>query len=288
MELNELNAFVAVADSGSFSQAAEHLYLTQPAVSKRIAALEQKLGIRLFDRLGRKTSLTEAGLHLLPRARGMLDEMNDIQRSLSNLSGTVKGTLSMGTSHHIGLHRLPPVLRAFSENYPQVRLDIRFLDSETACAAVERGDLELAIVTLPPDPSPELEAKEIWPDALEFVVSANHALAAQKSVSLNKLAQYPAVLPGSGTFTRTILEQILAPLDAEIEIAISTNYLETLKMLVSTGLGWSLLPRTMLAESSLHMLKIKGVRPARRLGTVTHRSRTLSNAAQAMLASCRS
>jgi DNA-binding transcriptional LysR family regulator len=288
MELNELNAFVSVAETGSFSLAAERLYLTQPAVSKRIAALEEKLGTRLFDRLGRKTNLTEAGLHLLPRARGMLDEMNDIQRSLSNLSGMVKGTLSMGTSHHIGLHRLPPVLRAFSEHYPEVRLDIRFLDSETACAAVERGDLELAIVTLPPDPSPELETNEIWPDPLEFVVSANHPLAAHKRITLKKLAEHPAVLPGRGTFTRNILEQILAPLRMEIEIAISTNYLETLKMLVSTGLGWSLLPRTMIKESALHILAVQGVRPARRLGTVIHRSRTLSNAAQAMLESCRS
>ncbi len=286
MELNELNAFVAVAESGSFSQAAERLYLTQPAVSKRIAALEQKLGARLFDRIGRRIGLTEAGLHLLPRARGMLDEMNDIQRSLSNLSGMVKGTLSMGTSHHIGLHRLPPVLSRFSKQYPEVRLDLHFLDSEDACSAVEHGDLELAIVTLPPDPSPNLDITEIWPDPLEFVVNEDHPLASSKEITLQELAGYPAVLPGSGTFTRNILEQALAPLGIEIEIAISTNYLETLKMLVSTGLGWSLIPRTMIRDTQLHILNVKEIQIERSLGTVTHRGRTLSNSAAAMMELC--
>lgn len=287
MELNELNAFVAVAETGSFSQAAERLYLTQPAISKRIAALEEKLDTRLFDRIGRKIGLTEAGLHLLPRAKGMLDEMADIQRSLSNLSGMVKGTLSMGTSHHIGLHRLPPVLSRFSKQYPEVRLDLHFLDSEDACSAVEHGDLELAIVTLPPDPSPNLDTTEIWPDPLEFVVNEDHPLAAYKEVTLRELAGYPAVLPGSGTFTRDILEQALAPLGIEIEIAISTNYLETLKMLVSTGLGWSLIPKTMIQNTSLCILGVEKIRIARSLGTVTHRGRSLSNAATAMLAQCR-
>jgi DNA-binding transcriptional LysR family regulator len=287
MELNELNAFVAVAESGSFSLAAERLYLTQPAVSKRIAALERKLGVRLFDRIGRKVGLTEGGVQLLPRARRMLDEMADIQRSLSNLSGTVRGTLSMGTSHHIGLHRLPPVLSRFSKEYPEVRLDIRFLDSETGCSAVERGELELAIVTLPTDPSPNLELTEIWPDPLEFLVRKEHPLGAKPAVTLEELATFPAVLPGGGTYTRMILEQALAPRGLDIEIAISTNYLETLKMLVGTGLGWSLLPRTMIDNDTLVVLDVEGIQLCRSLGAVVHRNRTVSNAVQAMLKSCR-
>ncbi len=287
MELNELNAFVEVAETGSFSLAAERLYLTQPAVSKRIAALEQKLDTRLFDRIGRKIGLTEAGTQLLPRAKRLLNEMADIQRSLSNLSGKVGGTLSMGTSHHIGLHRLPPVLNNFSKQYPEVRLDIRFLDSETGCSAVERGELELAIVTLPTAPSPNLEISEIWPDPLEFLVHKGHPLAANPAVTLKELTAFPAVLPGGGTYTRMILEQALAPRHLDIEIAISTNYLETLKMLVSIGLGWSLLPRTMIDNDTLAVLEVDGIRLRRSLGAVVHRNRSISNAAQAMLESCR-
>jgi len=141
MEFAALKAFVAVAETGSFSVAAEHLFLTQPAVSKRIAALESELDTRLFDRIGRTVTLTEAGVALLPRAQNMLVELKDSIRAVSSLSDEVRGTLRFATSHHIGLHRLPPTLKRYTQAYPQVRLDIRFMDSEAACVAVEHLSL---------------------------------------------------------------------------------------------------------------------------------------------------
>jgi len=135
-----LSAFLAVADSGSFSRAAEQLHITQPAVSKRIALLEQQLDARLFDRIGRHVTLTEAGRALKPRAELVLQTLTDTRRALGKLSGQVRGRLSMATSHHIGLHRLPPVLRRFTKAYPGVALDIDFLDSEVAYDQV-RGRL---------------------------------------------------------------------------------------------------------------------------------------------------
>ena len=286
MEIHELSAFLAVAETGSFSQAAEHLFLTQPAVSKRIAALESRLGVRLFDRIGHRINLTEAGRQLRPRARDLLDEISDIHRSLSNLSGEVGGTLSMGTSHHIGLHRLPPILRRFNRDYPQVRLDIRFLDSEAGCDAVESGELELAVVTLPTTPSPKLQLRKIWPDPLVFMVARDHPLAKEPHLTPERLTAYPALLPGSGTYTRNILEQALTPLGLKIEAAISTNYLETLRTMVTAGLGWSLLPHTMLDDREIRALEIPNLKLARTLGLVTHGGRSLSNAARAMIAIC--
>ncbi|MCP3871497.1 MAG: LysR family transcriptional regulator [Gammaproteobacteria bacterium] len=286
MEITELKAFVTVAKSGSFSLAAETLYLTQPAVSKRVASLEEKLGARLFDRLGRRVSLTEAGRELLPRAQHILLEISDISRSISSLGDEIGGTLTMGTSHHIGLHRLPSVLRAFSYSHPQVRLDIRFMDSESACAAVERGDLELAIVTLPPGPSNSLKLEEVWHDPLHFVAAEDHPLAAMPTVRLPDLAAYPAVLAARGTYTREILETALAPLHIQLQIGMATNYLETLKMMTTIGLGWSLLPQTMVRDGQLKSLKLQTPRLARSLGIVSHPNRTLSNAARTMRETC--
>jgi DNA-binding transcriptional LysR family regulator len=286
VKIDELSAFIAVAESGSFSTAASELYLTQPAVSKRVAALESSLGVQLFDRIGKSISLTEAGRQLLPRAHHMLDEMADIQRALSNLSGSVSGILSIGTSHHIGLHRLPPVLQSFNQRYPEVTLDIRFLGSEKVCSEVEHGGLELGIVTLPTAPSPNLKLVELWHDPLEFVIARGHPLSQIKNPSLQQLLSFPAVLPGAETFTRNILEQTLGDLSPQLQVAISTNYLETLKMLVATGLGWGLLPRTMLGIPEITILNISNLHPSRILGIVTHRQRTLSNAAQAMIESC--
>jgi len=286
MDINTLNAFLAVAEERSFSLAAERLHLTQPAVSKRVKALEEELGTPLFDRVGRQVNLTEAGRRLAPRARDLLQEIHDLRRSLSNLSGEVTGVLSMGTSHHIGLHRLPPILRGFARQYPQVQLDIRFLGSEAACSAVEHGELELGIVTLPIEPSPRLTLTPLWTDPLFLTVSADHPLTRLDQPTLSDLTDHPAVLPEQGTVTRDILEQAVAPLGIALRVAISTNYLETLKMLVTTGIGWSLLPGTMVHGEGLRVLELPELRLSRTLGAVTHRNRTLSNAARAMLERC--
>ena len=140
MDFSALEAFVTVAEQGSFSRAAEALHLTQPAISKRVAALESELDARLFDRIGRKVNLTEAGDALLSNARRILQELEESRRVIANLSTEVRGRLSLATSHHAGLHRLPPVLRIYTKQYPQVELDLHFMDSESACSAVEHGD----------------------------------------------------------------------------------------------------------------------------------------------------
>ncbi len=281
MDIASLKAFVAVADAGSFSLAAERLFLTQPAVSKRIAALESELDERLFDRIGRTVSLTEAGRALQPRARNILVEVDDSVRAISNLSGEIHGTLRFATSHHIGLHRLPPALKAFTSQYPEVRLDIRFMDSEAACTAVEHGELELAIVTLPPEPSPNLSLDPVWNDPLGIVVSREHPLAGKRRISLSALLAHPAILPATGTYTRQIAEQAFNDAGATLDVALSTNYLETIHMLVSVGMGWSLLPLTML-DGQVQHLKVQALKLQRTLGVVAHRERTLSNAAHAL------
>ncbi|MBK7542151.1 MAG: LysR family transcriptional regulator [Candidatus Competibacteraceae bacterium] len=282
MDIASLHAFVTIADHGSFSSAANRLHVTQPAVSKRIATLEEELNVRLFDRLGRTVRLTEAGTLLLPRARRILAEVDDSRRALRNLSGLVTGTLTLATSHHIGLHRLPPVLRIFTARYPRVRLDMRFMDSEVACAVMLRGETELAIITLPPDVEAPLETLPLWPDPLVIVASRTHPLARSPVTDLKQLAEHPAILPSEATFTRRIFEQELARLDASISIAFATNYLETIKMMVAVGLGWSVLPRTML-DGDLVEIPIAGLSLERMLGVVRHTGHTLSNAAKALL-----
>jgi len=281
MDIAALKAFVTVAETGSFSLAADRLFLTQPAVSKRVAVLERELDARLFDRIGRTVSLTEAGNALLPRARNILLELADSVRAISNLSGEVHGTLRFGTSHHIGLHRLPPALKQFTQLYPRVRMDIRFMDSEAACEAVEHGELELGVVTLPPHPSPSLTTRPVWSDPLAVVVANDHPLAHKRRIKLDDLAQHPAILPAPNTYTRQIAEQAFERLSLDLDVALSTNYLETIKMLVSVGIGWSLLPMTML-DTQIKKLPVQELKLKRSLGIVYHRERTLSNAAIAL------
>ena len=198
MDTQSLQAFIQVADHGSFSIAAENLHITQPAVSKRIATLENQLSCRLFDRIGRQTQLTEAGRELYPKALQILQDVKEAERSIKELRGTVAGTLSIGISHHIGLHRLPPVLQAFSKQYPKVHLAIDFMDSEEAHEQVMHGQIELGVVTLDPGHS-QVHHSAVWLDQLVAVVANDHPLASEHEVTPKMLSQYQAILPGSDT-----------------------------------------------------------------------------------------
>lgn len=283
MDVASLNAFVAVAETASFSLAGERLHLTQPAISKRVAGLEQQLGVRLFDRLGREIGLTEAGRALLPRAYQIIAVLDDTRRALANLDGTISGRLCLATSHHIGLHRLPPLLRLFTRTHPQVTLDIRFLDSEIAYEEVLHGRAELAVITLAPQTAPPVSATQVWDDPLDFVVAPEHPLAHTRDISLADVAAYPAVFPGGNTFTHHIAHRLFEREGLKPNISMSTNYMETIKMMVSIGIAWSVLPRTMLDDQVVR-LPLPGVQLSRQLGYIVHTERTLSNAATAFMA----
>lgn len=281
MDIDNLRAFVSITKTGSFSVASEKLYVTQPAISKRIATLEQELNTRLFDRIGRKIRLTEAGHIFLPHAQQVLQAVENARRSLSHLSDTVQGPLNIATSHHTGLHRLPKVLTHYTQTYPQVDLAIEFMDSEVACKAVAQGELELAVVTLPLNPIENINAQQIWHDPLVFVVRKGHALS-KKPVQLRELVRHPAILPDTSTYTRELIENLFSRHKLELNVHMSTNYLESIKMLVNVGLGWSVLPTSML-DKSLQVLKVPNVRINRQLGVVWHARHSLSSPAKAFL-----
>lgn len=282
METQSLHAFCAVADTGSFSEAAEKLHLTQPAVSKRIANLEQQLDCKLFDRIGRSVGLTEAGQTLLPRANKILREMEETRRLISDKSGEISGTLNMATSHHIGLHRLPPVLRQFSEQYPKVKLAIDFIDSEKATEKILHGQLELAVVTLAPQKHEKMVSQRVWSDPLICVVAKEHSLNTGKPLKLSDLSGHPAILPDLSTFTGQILKRQFDQFQLPLDVSMATNYLETIKMMVSIGLGWSVLPESLI-DSQLVALDVEKLDVSRELGCIYHQGRSLSKAAQAFI-----
>ncbi len=281
MDIASLQTFIAVAEQRSFSLAAERLFLTQPAVSKRIAALERELDASLFDRIGRQVHLTEAGNALLPRARRILEEVEDSRRAIANLEEVVSGRLTLGSSQHIGLHRLPRILRAYAARYPSVRLELAFMPSEEVCAAVEHGDLELGVITLPPEAPAPLEVTPLWPDPMVIMVAEEHPLSAAVPRHPRELAAWPALLPQPQTYTRELVDRVFQRAGVDLTAAQATDSLETLRVLAASGLGWSVLPETLLGPG-LTVLPLKGFPITRTLGLVRHRLRTPSNAARVM------
>ena len=283
MEIDNLKAFLAVAETGSFSQAADRMHLTQPAISKRVAQLERQFDALLFDRIGRTVRLTEAGDSLAYRANLILQQVEDTERAIRNLNGEVGGQLSLATSHHAGLWRLPRVLSRYIEKHPDVSLDLHFMDSEVAHERIIHGELEMAIITLAPSLHERLIAEPIWRDELVFVCSRAHDLAIRKNVTINELAEYAAILPDMTTFTGRIVQGMFKDHDLPLEVSMSTNYLETIKMLIGVGLGWSVLPKTMLGGDVVVLDISIEIDLARTLGVIHHVNRTLSNAGEAFI-----
>lgn len=277
-----LEAFVAVAETGSFSEAAEKVHITQPAVSKRIAQLESLLDCRLFDRISRAVYLTEAGKALLPRAQKILRELKETRQAIHDLSGEISGSLSIAISHHIGLHRLPPVLKAFASSNPKVSLAVEFMDSEIAYEGVLHGDYEIAVITLAPEPHPQIYSFCLWDDPLTPMAASDHPLATKAKVSIQHLSNFPAILPGLETYTGRLIKRVFDDSGYGLQASMATNYLETIKMLVSVGLGWSILPTIMLDEG-LSILPCDSLNFSRQLGYIHHKEKTLSNAATAFL-----
>ena len=162
MDAHLLQAFVTIIDQESFSEAAEQLHLTQPAISKRLSALENLTGNRLIDRSNRKIRLTDAGARLLPHARRIIDEVHNARLALSDRRDSVSGRLSVIASHHIGLHHLPAWLRRLNREFPEVSLELKFMDSESALDMMEKRTAELAFVTLSESMGPSFAVQTRW------------------------------------------------------------------------------------------------------------------------------
>ncbi|WP_019518631.1 LysR family transcriptional regulator [Faucicola boevrei] len=283
MNTTNLNTFLAVMQTGSISQAADKLFITQPAVSKRIKNLEDEFNVTLFDTVGRGIIPTQAAHDLMPHARRWLDDYDNLKINLKNRQQSVSGKLVIGTSHHIGLHHLPAVLKQFIQNYPTVQLEVHFVDSEQAHKAVLDGDLSMAFLTLPPVYDKRLNYHTLWSDPLHFVTGTLSSLAQKSNVTLELLANYPAILPAANTFTSQITLSEFAKHNLKPYATMSTNPLESIRMLVSVGLGWSVLPETLISSDLQIVSMNEPIEMQRYLGLVTNPNITVSASMSALL-----
>lgn len=282
MDPQALKAFVTIVDLGSFSEAAEVLHLSQPAISKRLAALEHQLGRPLVDRSQRSLHLTDTGARLLPHARRILDEVHNARLALSDQQGAVQGLLPIIASHHIGLHHLPAWLRRCHRDFPDVHLSLQFMDSESAYDQMRKRTAELAFVTLSESMDTGFEVHLRWPDPMVFVAAPDHPLAALGSPGLADLARFDALLPEAGTATYRTISRLFLEANLTLRPQMPTNYLETIKVMTSVGLGWSVLPRRML-DDTLTALPLN-LDVSRTLGAIGLKGRLLSPQARALLA----
>ncbi len=290
MDIDALNAFVTTIKEQSFSKAANKLNLTQPAITKRIQNLESQLGVKLLERLQRSILLTEAGEALLPHALNVLHEIDNATLAVKNIHYSISGQLRIVASHHIGLHRLPLILKNFSKRYPEVDLKLNFLDSESAAPLLKDNLADLAFITIPDNLNKEYHCHLEWDDPMSFICGMGHPLRHLSTIQPSELSKHNAILPSKSTLTYRVVEAIFKQNKLKLRASIPTNYLETMKMMASVDMGWSVLPNTMIDES-LYVLPLsdKFTRSEtkypvnRKLGAISYRKKNLSHAAIAFI-----
>ncbi|MFD9857940.1 LysR family transcriptional regulator [Streptomyces alboflavus] len=243
MELQQMRYVVAVAETNSFTRAAERCLVVQSALSHQIARLEKELGARLFERTSRRVRLTPAGAAFLPAARQCLDAAERAAAEVAAAVGEVRGRLAVGLIPTVAAVDVPGALRDFRRQYPQVRISLRVGASDDLIEQVREGALDVAFLGLPTTARPQgVAAHELARDRLVAVVAPDHPLAGQASVGLRRLATEVFVDLPAGTAGRLQSDQAFSAAGLSRDVAFEVTAADYMTRLVAPGLGIAMLP----------------------------------------------
>jgi DNA-binding transcriptional LysR family regulator len=290
LDSRQLRAFATLARTGSFTQTARELHLTQSAISHSMKALEGDVACRLLDRLGKRVVLTQAGEQLLHHAQKILGEMEAARTSLSHLGKWGRGRLRLMASTTACQHILPTVLREFKESFPEHAIHIEPGDARGAVKALLDHRLDLALA-LDPGREPQLEFLPLFTDELSFLVGAQHPWAKAGRAPREEIPRQNFVLYSKNSVTFRLVEDYFRREDMVLNAVIEVGSMEATKELVKLGLGVAVLApwiaRKELDDGSLVPLPL-GRRKLRRHWGIMHLAgRRLSLAEETFIGLCR-
>ncbi|MHB0937477.1 MAG: LysR family transcriptional regulator [Armatimonadota bacterium] len=274
MEITQLRSFLQVADAGTITRAAEQLYLTQPAVTQQIHALERELGAPLFDRLGRGMRLTAAGRILQDYARKSLAALDECRLVLREWQSGATGPLTVGAGVTTSIFYLPRWLRQFKESHPGIELIVRTGHSREIVSLLLDGAVDLGLITSPTD-HPQTALSPLFAEEIALVAPPDHPLAGA-AVSPGRLASVPLILFPRGTGFREYLDRFFASVGCPVSVKMETDSVEAIKSFVGAGLGASLLPLSAVQQEiddgTLARVTLAGIDPPRRETFAAYRS----------------
>lgn len=291
MELDHIEAFLAIARSGGFTRGSAALHLSQPAASRRIKLLEAELGAPLFDRLGRSVTLTEAGRAFLPHAEAMLASVQDGLEAVRGLERTDAGTVTLALVGTLASTTLTGRLRSFRRRHPGIRLLLRTALSREVSALVRRGEATLGLRYFP-EPDPELVSVLLYRDPLVTVCSPSHELARARRPTVRMLdgqtwVAFPVGQGGGAEGYAQMLAERLAALGLTAAETITIDSLTAQKRLVEAGFGLGLMPASTVQEElrlgTLRALKFSAMRLGVPVVLVHRRRGFLSGAARSVI-----
>jgi len=242
MDIRQLKAFVAIAESGTFTAGAARVHVTQAAISMQIRQLETETHAQLFIRAPRRVILTEAGEKLLERAYTILREHNAALEELAALTGAHRGRLRIGSaSAMVSADPLPQILRGVRQTHPGVETSVVSGTSESLVKQVLAGELDAAFVSLPVE-ARGMQTELLNEDYLVAIASPRHSLAKQKIVSAYALAGEKLILGERGGNTRRLIDQFFAQAGVTLKIAMELSRLAAIKRMVEEDMGVGIVP----------------------------------------------
>src|ERR1051326_3508433 len=291
LDSRQLRAFATLARTGSFTLAAKELFLSQSAVSHSMKALEQDVGCRLFDRVGKKVLLTQAGEQLLHHAQKILSEMGEARESLHHLGKWGRSQLRVGASPTACQYILPAVLREFKETFPQCLIRVEPGDTPEAIELLRENRGELALA-LEPKHEERLEFHPLFTDEMVFLVSPKHPWALAERVTREEIPRQHYILYNKNSYTFRMVEDYFKGEEMVLNTVIEFGSMDAIKELVKLGLGVSILApwiaQDELQEKSLVSLPLGRRKLKRTWGVLHWKGRRLSLAEETFMGLCRS
>jgi DNA-binding transcriptional LysR family regulator len=250
MRLEQLQAFLAIADTGSFQQAARQCGVTQSTISRQIQALESDLGLELFHRTSH-AKLTLGGERLLPRVRKICQEWQVATQELADLMAGKQPELCIAAIHSMCASYLPPVLQKFCHDYPEVQLRVTSLGSDRALKVLKDGLVDLAIVMNNRflTTAREMVVEVLYDEPIEVLTAANHPLAQHDRIPWSELVRYPQVVFKDGYGMQRLVQDKFERLEAKLQAALEVNTLDAFRGVVRQGELIALLPTSALVEA---------------------------------------
>jgi DNA-binding transcriptional LysR family regulator len=279
-----VQAFVALAERESFGKAADSLYISQGALSRRIRKLEDYLGVTLVDRTTRSLQLSRVGLGFLPQARRLLSELQGALQQIREMREVRGGDVTMACVPTVSVRLLPAVLEAYGASYPSNRVSVLDHSAEGVVKAVLERAAEFGI-GIAGNHGPDIETEELLHDRFVLVCRKSHRLAKRPRIAWSELAGVPLILPGTGSSNRPLLDDQL-PSGIELRAKFEVQRSATAIGLAAAGAGAAIVPGLALQPAAYPMLAaIPLVRPAasRAFVLLRHRGGSLSPAAEALV-----
>lgn len=279
-----VQAFIAVADQGSFVRAAASLHITQTALSRRIQNLESFLGVKLVERTTRSVALTGVGRDFLPQARRLLTDLASALMEIRESGKAFRGDVTIACVPTVGVHYLPRIVRAYTDLHPQNRLRILDHSSSDVAAAVLRREAEFGI-NMQSRGDRGLTSVPLLKDHLVLVCRADHALARRRRLTWKQLEAYPAIVPGSQSDNRPHLDLALERHKVKLQAMYEVQRSSTAVGLVSKGVGVAVVPALAVQKDAypgLRVIPLVDPVVSRNIVLVSRTNGQLTPAAQAL------